>query len=377
MQIREWIAAEGLQPGDRIQSQNELATHFGVTAVTVHKALTELAEDGVLYRRIGSGTFVGPAPGTAGVRSVCLVLPGEHLEEPGHNPLFWPYVQSLYRRFLSSIGSRRVFSTRPVSPGTPPAEVAPGLALHDVVFFHHTQVPRDLLLHLVRERVVPVVAFGLPRPDLDCLTLDHDMGAGMRLAVAHLHACGHRRIALLASREAWADPWRLGYRQGLAECALAYDPALDTRLEETRTAVAAAVRTAVAGGLPLDAICCDRDLRALWVIDALRAEGVRVPEDVSVMGYDGLDLATQHPPYLTSIDVPFERMIRAALDIVDGRRGQPTLGQHLCFAGELIPGQTVYRRQAALAGRSPSPRRPRPGELLSVEPKTRSQGGTT
>ena len=350
-QIREWIASQGLRPGDRIQSQNELAEHFEVTAVTVHKAMTELAADGVLYRRTGSGTFVGPAPGSMGVRSVCLVLPGEHLEDPARNPVYWPYIQSLYRCFIGGIGDRRIFSTRAVAQGTPPAEAARDLAVHDVVFFHHIKEPRNLLLHLIREGKVPVVAFGLPQPEVACLTVDHDMIAGTRLAISHLHTLGHRRIAMVASRERWADYWREGYRQGLDDCSLRYDSALDFRVAESQEGVAEAARALTADGLRCDAIYCERDMTGIWMVESLRKLGVRVPEDVSVMGYDGLDLATRHPPYLTSVEIPYQRMIRASLDIVEGLHCKVTPAQHLSFAGEILPGHTVQRRPAARAKR--------------------------
>ncbi|MDZ7332329.1 MAG: GntR family transcriptional regulator, partial [candidate division KSB1 bacterium] len=61
--IKEKIESGELQPGDQISSQNELAQEYGVSLITVKKALTELILEGVLFSRVGKGTFVAqPAP---------------------------------------------------------------------------------------------------------------------------------------------------------------------------------------------------------------------------------------------------------------------------------------------------------------------------
>ncbi len=346
--IVKWIRDQKLNPGDPILSQNQLAKRFKVTAVTVHKALTELVDDGVVHRKQGSGTFVGPDPDKCATRSVCLILQGEHLDQPEYNPLYWPYVQRLYRAFMDALGHNWTFTTRGIQPETPPAEAASELQQHAIAFFFHSRQPRPLIDYLVGRKVMPVALFGLPEKGLDCLTIDHDMVTGTRKAVRHLKELGYRRIAFVGSRYEWGAGWVKGFRQGLQENKLDLNEKLILQSDEGREAAAQTVAAVLEqGDRQFDVILTDCDMRALGAIDALRAAGLRVPADVGVMGYDGLDLATHHPPYLTSVKIPYKQMIQAALDELIRNGGQPFKKKHLAFVGEITPGRTCRKGSQA------------------------------
>ncbi len=339
-QLVRWIAEQGLEPGARMKSQNELAAHFNVTAVTVFKALRELAERGVVYRRFGSGTYVGPPPDDTRRKSLCWVLPGEHLESPDYNPIWWPYIQQWYREFLGAAGDQWSFVTRSVRPQAVPGEVATELAGYDVVFFHHSKEPQELFRYLVANEIVPVVAFGLPVGDVPCLTIDHDIGAGMDMAVEHLAKLGHRRIALMVTAKPWSKPWTAGFRTALQEHNLAGDQELIVRVGIPQDAAANGADWLIKNNFPCTAMICDSDLHGAGLVDALRQRGVDVPSQISVMGYDGLDYALQHPPFLTSLQVPYRKMIQAGLEQVVKAPCRPTPKKHLALVGTIFPGTT-------------------------------------
>lgn len=332
------IDALALRPGDQIMSQNQLASLFGTTAVTVHKALTELADAGVVYRQKGAGTFVGPEPTRIG--RICLVLPGEHLDDPAVNPHHWAYVQSLIHGFMRAAGSDWVFSTRAFTPDCDLATAARELASYDGVFFHHSKEPRRLLQHLATQTRTPLICFGLPRPWLDASTIDHDMVGGTAAGVAHLLALGHRRIGLVRSDAGWADPWQRGYEQALQAAGITPEPAWILRVREGLSSGADAAAALLADDRGLDAVFVESDLRALGLIDALSRAGVAVPQDLAVMGYDGLETSTRQPPYLTSVSVPFVRMIQLGLDILSAGDGGRTPRRHHSLRGEIIAGLT-------------------------------------
>ena len=344
--IVQLIGRQKLAAGDQILGQNELAKRLRVTAVTIHKALSELAADGVLHRVNGKGTFVGRGPQPAGVRTVCLVLPGEHLDQPEYNPVYWPHVQRVYRAFLGAVRDEWDFTTRAVTPDVVPAKGAADLARYDVVFFHHTKQPRTLLDLLLREGRTSVVAMGLPEPGLPCLTVDHDMVAGMARAVTYLARLGHRRLAFVGSQERWADLWVDGFRRGLKEAKLPFLARHFVRVGDGVGEGRRAAALLLDAGREFDAVVVDGDLRAVEIIDGLDAAGVRVPEDVGVIGYEGLDHCTRHAPFLTTVEIPYEAMIRAALAEVGPALGQPSSVKHLSLAGDILPGRTVRPRPA-------------------------------
>ncbi|MEU6313827.1 LacI family DNA-binding transcriptional regulator [Streptomyces sp. NPDC047014] len=147
------------------------------------------------------------------------------------------------------------------------------------------------------------------------------MADGMRQITAHLLGHGHRRFLHLASA---VDSWTFTTR---AE-ALAALLGPGTALRTVRSALTVdAARTAVEAALaaPQDrptALVCDDDILAAGACKAARRLGLRVPEDLSVTGFDDLALATAVDPELTTVHLPAERVgeqgMTALLAVLDG-----------------------------------------------------------
>jgi hypothetical protein len=149
---------------------------------------------------------------------------------------------------------------------------------------------------------------------------------GVFQAVAHLvRRHGRSRIAFIAGPEASVDGGRRrdGYRIALESLKLAADPALfvvgDYEARSGREAVAQLRRHT---RLSFDAIVAANDLMAIGAIEALRASGVRVPEDVSVVGFDDMEEATFCSPPLTTVRPPlYEHGGAAARSLVRALTG--------------------------------------------------------
>ncbi len=337
-----WIDDQGLAPGAQIPSQNELAATLKTTVVTIHRALKELAAEGVLYRINGKGTFVGPLPGSKPqARTVALLMPGEDMDRPERNPEYWPYVQHLIGAFMQAVGTQWHLSVRAFHPDVDPADEARELAHYDAVFFHYAERPVRLIQYLVRRKIVPVVALGLPAPELPCMTVDHNKPEGVRKAVCYLSERGYKRLAFVGSPEYWGDLALSGFRAGLADSALPFVPKRIVRVGEFARDGVQGVNALLSKHLNCDAIFVDSDMQALGVIEGLRTKGVKVPKDIAVIGYDGLDRANQQPPFLTTVAIPYRRMIEAALAEIDRGRGTPTAVKHLDFVGDVLEGKTV------------------------------------
>jgi LacI family transcriptional regulator len=176
-----------------------------------------------------------------------------------------------------------------------------------------------------RRVTVPPDLDGIPTVLLNCYATDRRHHAiipaevaGAFAATAHLIAHGHRRIAFINGEE-WMDAAvdRLrGYRQALATADIAFDPSL--------------VRNA--DWLPLmgyqhgsellkreqrpTAIFCGNDLIAIGVLEAVAELGLRVPEDISVMGYDDQELARYTQPPLSTLLLPNYEMGRRAVELL-------------------------------------------------------------
>lgn len=144
--------------------------------------------------------------------------------------------------------------------------------------------------------------------------------AGGFAATAHLTALGHRRIGLI-NGEPWMDASvdRLkGYRQALATADIAFDETLIRNGDWLPlTGYHHAFDLMVLPNRP-SAIFCGNDLMAIGVMEALSELGLKVPEDISVMGYDDQELARYtHPPLSTLVLPNYEMGQRAAEALLD------------------------------------------------------------
>ena len=155
-------------------------------------------------------------------------------------------------------------------------------------------------------------------------TVNDDGEAGAALAVEHLVQLGHRRIAHLdGGGAAGAAARRRGFRQAMRSHGL--EPIV-VRSEHTDTAGEKAVQELLSSYSPRPtALLAGNDFNAVGAISALEEHGLRVPEDVSVVGYDNTSLASLRHISLTTVDQPRAEMARLAFDAVLERvRGERT-----------------------------------------------------
>jgi len=344
-QLRQWIHEQGLEAGDRLLPQTQLAEMFETTEVTMHRVLTELSEQGVVHRIKGKGTFINAAEAQRGTGTICFVLPGPNLDKPAVNPQAWSMVQSLIRCFVEYTADGQTFTVQPVTPEDDYEEMAEAVEQYSAVFFHFCQEPRAFVDLLIERGRVPVICMGRPHPDMPCLTIDHDRYSGARRCVGHLTDMGYRRIGLITVPESSGQVMTAGYAVGVEEAGLPFDDAMVQRCGARSTPEARLIEAAERLlDQDCDAILADTDLRGLSVCRHLRSKGLNVPGEVGVMGYDGLDWAMYHPPYLTTLEVPWVSLIDAAMALVHDQPGRRSPHQHIEQVGEVFHGETTAPR---------------------------------
>jgi LacI family repressor for deo operon, udp, cdd, tsx, nupC, and nupG len=173
---------------------------------------------------------------------------------------------------------------------------------------------------------VPLVAIAPHRTPRGVSVVDVDNRRGGLEATAYLLGQGHRQIATITGPIGWASAAaRLdGYRRALRDAAVAEDPRLIVTGDDwTLTTGEIAAEQLIAQGHAFTAIFAQSDQLALGAISALRTRGLRVPDDVSVIGYDDIPVARFVDPPLTTIQQPMREVGAAAAAIViDGIRAQ-------------------------------------------------------
>lgn len=171
----------------------------------------------------------------------------------------------------------------------------------------------------VARRYPALVVWGAELPDAGYPTVGSDNREGGRVAARHLRGLGRQRFAFVGDAGLPEFGQRLaGFREGLAGAEVAIVPAA-----ATLDSAGAAVRDWWQSGGRADALFAASDVAAIGAMQALVAAGMRVPEEVAIVGYDDVTMAAHVAPALTTIrqDVAegARRLVAALFERLAGR----------------------------------------------------------
>jgi LacI family transcriptional regulator len=211
----------------------------------------------------------------------------------------------------------------------------------------------DSTYALLKNRPIPVVLAWCHKSSSDHVCVGFDNRAAAvemtRLVLEH----GHRDIAMIAGITDWNDraAGRVsGVRDALEAAGLDLTDHNLIEAEYTFEAGAAAFRRLADRSTRPTAIICGNDILAVGVIQAAKAMGLRVPEDVSVTGFDDIDVAAIIEPTLTTVHVPHRRMGWCAADILLDLQTGAERGENICFETDLIVRNSLGHKPAASPG---------------------------
>jgi LacI family transcriptional regulator len=202
-------------------------------------------------------------------------------------------------------------------------------------------LPREsLCLEALANAKVPVVVVdqrGSTLTDFPSVSVDNYGGA--RLAVEHLAELGHKRIAFLAGNETieGVRDRQRGYHDTLARLGLPREAALVAEGDLSQMMAFDVTFDLLNLADPPTAIFTANDQSAFGVIAAIREAGLRVPDDISVIGFDDIPMAEQFHPALTTIRQPFQQMARSAVNTLLAQiAGIGAASQRITLPAELV-----------------------------------------
>ncbi|WP_455905467.1 LacI family DNA-binding transcriptional regulator [Microbacterium sp.] len=165
---------------------------------------------------------------------------------------------------------------------------------------------------------IPVVAIDPHTGRADLPTVESDSFGGALTATRHLIELGHRRIGFVAGRPDLrsAGLRDAGYRRALSDAGIPLDPSLVGIGRYELDATRESARIMLSGESRPTAIFAANDLSAIAVIDVAHELGLRVPDDLSVIGFDDVPEATRRALPLTTIQQPMRRLGAVAADMV-------------------------------------------------------------
>jgi DNA-binding LacI/PurR family transcriptional regulator len=166
-----------------------------------------------------------------------------------------------------------------------------------------------------------------------------DNRAGMRAALEHLAAQGHERIAFVGDpAKADIEERRAGWEAFMTQRTGGVPAGYDRRARNHSGAAAAALDALLALPAPPTAIAAATDLLAVGLLHAAHERGLAVPDELSVTGFDDIPFAAVTVPSLTTVRMPVQAMVNAAIDLAIGhaRAGADRPPVATVFAPELV-----------------------------------------
>jgi DNA-binding LacI/PurR family transcriptional regulator len=172
------------------------------------------------------------------------------------------------------------------------------------------------LLGDLKDSLVPVVALWQGRSALGVPTIDVDNRAGIRAAMDHVVGLGHERIAFVGGRPLGDIREReAAFVEYMTERFGGVPDGYLQHVANTPSGGEAAVEALLRMSMPPTAIVASTDTLAFGVLHAAQALGRRVPDDVSVVGFDDILLASHTVPALTTLRMPARAIVGEGLDI--------------------------------------------------------------
>ncbi len=200
-------------------------------------------------------------------------------------------------------------------------------------------------------RGIPVVMFNRMQDDPRLCSVTTDNVGGGRLAARYLLAGGHQRIAIIAGWEGASTnrDREFGFLAELSAAGAALFARGVGHFDLDRTREATRALFAVPAERRPDAVFVANDYMAVAALDVLRSElGLRVPEDVSVIGFDDTPMAALPPYDLTTVRQPIDQMVRASIRVLfENLARRATEPEHLKFEARLIERSSARRPVSA------------------------------
>lgn len=323
--IQNQIETGRLKSGDRIAPNIELAKSYDVSLITIKKAIAELIREGLLYGRVGKGTFVaenGSVP--SGGETIGLVL------TDFHNPFFIQISHHLETR-SPACGYKLLFSYSSNDFEREENQIRhfQELGVRGLIIAsteHTNRVPR--IVSELHETGFPYVMISfIDDPAIHYVGTDHEMGAMM--AAEYLIRSGCRKLGYINAER--GNPLGAFRRQGfllaLREHGLDYIPEFEFAFPASRQDYESGFAIGEDFCRLLDrpdGVFAFNDHSALGFERALRAGGLRIPGDVSLVGFDDVFFPVPPPVPLTTIHQPTGQIANRALDILAAQmEGRP------------------------------------------------------
>jgi DNA-binding LacI/PurR family transcriptional regulator len=343
--IKEKIEKGELQRGQQIASQNDLVKEYGVSLITVKKALSDLVADGTLFTRQGKGTFVAETSlrkvDLSGNKTIGVVL------RDLKHPFFSLIIHSIEER-TSELGYNFLLSSSSNSLEKEEAQInkfrelnVDGIIIASLSLEYRAT---DFIQKLHDDNFPYIIVSYIHDPDYWYVGADHEYGG--YIATEHLIKLGYKNIGYLHAGRGnlLSEVRKNGYYRALNEYNVEYDSHLVYYLSEEKfDQYTDRYMQGYEFGKKFlnfdkkpDAMFVYSDLVALGFNQAVTENGMKIPDDIAVVGYDDIQVSSFASIPLTTIHQPADKIGGLAVDILQKRIEQKDIGNRTILKPTLI-----------------------------------------
>ncbi len=316
---------------DKLPGERVLARELDVSYMTVRKAVTDLVEEGILYKLATKGTFVSTKKNGARVtRNIGFFL-DEEIKEGISSPYYSLVFKSLEEEVSKNGYNLLLFSDiEDLNPLKNTKKIDGAIIscfprVEDRIQEIKHYLPMVLLDNIAADKSLPSVTID------NFNSCSHSTG--------YLLALGHRRIGFISGlldSDVCKDRLQ-GYKNALFLAGIKYDASLVFKGDYSYESGERAGAFFAGLAHPPTAIVCANDSMAIGAMKVIQEHGLKVPKDISFIGFDDILVASMVFPTLTTNAAPIGKMARQAVDILLSEiNGKHTAYQHVILEAELI-----------------------------------------
>ncbi len=348
--LKEKILTGELKAGDKLPSENQLSSEYQVSRQTVRKALSILENMGYIYAQHGKGTFCSElVHRNRNSRNIAVVItyPSDYIFPRVIQGIDAALTKKGYSIILKNTNNSRSQEARYLEELL--QKDIEGIIIEpskSQIYCRHMNLYQKL-----EEYNIPYVfiqgCFARMEEKPQVLMDDYK---GSHMITKYLIGNGHREIAgVFKSDDMQGQNRHKGYVAALQEAGILYDPekVVWFYTEDRRVHPYEGIRNLISKGILMDGIVCYNDQIAVKVIQALEDEGLNVPNDVSVTGYDNSYIASNGGISLTTIVHPQEKLGEIAaqllLDLIQNG-GETDRKKRILIEPEIIIGNSCRSR---------------------------------
>ena len=325
---------------NKLPGERTLAKELGFSYMTVRKAIDNMVNEGLLYKIPTRGTFV--ADQNKAKKKTQNI--GYFLDNSIQSGISSPYYSLIFNAIEKEA------------------------AIHGYSLVYFSDISenklRDILLKLdgvivscfprieniIQEmkETIPTVVIGNSSSDKSIPSVIIDNFNAVVQSVNYTCSLGHKRIGFMTGLED-SDIGKnryAGYQSGLIKNGVKLDETLVVRGNYSFEAGIQGAEYYLSLDSPPSAIICANDSMALGAIQKLHLAGLKVPEDISIIGFDDIEIASQITPALTTVAAPIADIARRSFEILDQLiQGNELENKHVALTAQLVIRQTCSKEK--------------------------------